>query len=122
MYKILATVVFIAVAGVSASLAQVYTPGGIPLQSTTPPNIANPGLVNGPPDMNAPRPPPLATQTPVPNTGPMLNSTTPPRARAVRGPIRARQVATVRRSAARAQAKSTRRNVDSGIKDICKGC
>ena len=137
MLKALSTALFIAAVGVTASMAQIVSgPNGIPIVPTTPPDIANPGLTQGPPGAHLPRTPasPAISPSPAPTASPMLNSTRPAVSRryVVRDVKRARPVAKARSKAARtAKPKASRvarpsktNNANSGvrIRDICRGC
>lgn len=130
LLKSLATALLLTLAGGSASIAQMPSyPNGIPIQPTTPPNIANPGLTNGPPDMQLPRSPaPSPTYSPsaTPSTSPMLGSTRSvyPRRYVVRPNTRG-PVANTKRGAtksAKASRKTNNARADFGVRDICRGC
>ena len=129
MLKAIATTLLLTLAGVTVSIAQMPSyPNGIPIMPTTPPNIANPGLTNGPPDMHLPRTPaPQAySPPPVPSASPMLNSTRPvyPRRYVVR-PNKGEPVADAKRGAtksARTSRKTNNARADFGVRDICRGC
>jgi hypothetical protein len=110
-----------------ASNAIAASPGGIPTMPGTAAGSTSPGGINGVPE--APRSvPPTANPSQVPNTGPMLRSTVPPRASA--GVIgRSSRVAarhTARSSPPRRSQKALDRalaeSVDRKVMSICRGC
>ena len=128
--KTLATALLLTFAGVSVAIAQMPSySNGIPIMPTTPSNIANPGLTNGPPDMQLPRTPaPSPAYNPgvAPSTSPMLGSTRSvyPRRYVVR-PNTREPVADTKRSAtksAKASRKTNSARTDYGVRDICRGC
>jgi hypothetical protein len=108
-----------------ASNAAAASPGGIPpTMPGTGAGSTNPGQINVAPE--APRSTPAMNPNQVPNTGPMLNSTRPPPARATVGAGRRAERGTVRSRAAqrsqRAMDKALDDSASKRIKDICRGC
>jgi len=136
MLKAFSTALLIAFAGVTASFAQIVSgPNGIPIMPTTPPNIANPGLTQGPPNMHVPQPASPRYAPSPPSASPMLNSTRSvyPRRYVVRNPkgepvvrdTKRAPVANAKRGAtksAKASVKSGNARGEFGVRDICRGC
>jgi hypothetical protein len=109
-----------------ASNAAAASPGGIPpTVPGTGAGMTSPGGINGVPE--APRsPPPGANPNQVPNSGPLLHSTTPAQAPSTMGTGSRNTAGTVGSSAPQKSQKDMDKALDAStdqkIKSICKGC
>jgi hypothetical protein len=87
--------------------------------------MTSPGGINGVPTAPG-NPPPSANPNQVPNTGPLVNSTTPPQAPSTMGTGSRNTAGTVGSSAPQQSQKDMDKALDAStdqkIKSICKGC